>query len=345
MLDFSAPAGTSYTISVTEGGSWCWTSRLHQSTEKTAVMAAAMQSEKIYLAANQSAARTARISVIFSTGESYSLTVHQAAGSSSVSFNRAWAELPVCQTGSNQTIVDHYCTGKDGRKVRNFTMLYDTKECIARWVAYPIHSSYMEAPYVRSNAWAYDPKVPTNQQADLDGRSYQGGYIRGHQCMSNHRYVQASSEMNAQTFYSTNIMPQNSTFNSGLWGSMEQVCTAQACSDTLYCVTGNWGTRGYATDQNGKRIAAPEYCFKVILRTRSGRTGKRIDQITDASQLKAIGYWAANASSSNSGNLRDYTVSVSEIERKTGFKFFPMLDEKIAEQVKAQNNPSDFGIN
>ncbi len=151
--------------------------------------------------------------------------------------------------------------------------------------------------------------------------------------------------MNAQTFYSTNIMPQNSTFNSGLWGSMEQVCTAQACSDTLYCVTGNWGTRGYATDQNGKRIAAPEYCFKVILRTRSGRTGKRIDQITDASQLKAIGYWAANASSSNSGNLRDYTVSVSEIERKTGFKFFPMLDEKIAEQVKAQNNPSDFGIN
>ena len=188
-------------------------------------------------------------------------------------------------------------------------------------------------------------KVPTNQQADLDGRSYQGGYIRGHQCMSNHRYVQASSEMNAQTFYSTNIMPQNSTFNSGLWGSMEQVCTAQACSDTLYCVTGNWGTRGYATDQNGKRIAAPEYCFKVILRTRSGRTGKRIDQITDASQLKAIGYWAANASSSNSGNLRDYTVSVSEIERKTGFKFFPMLDEKIAEQVKAQNNPSDFGIN
>lgn len=83
----------------------------------------------------------------------------------------------------------------------------------------------------------------------------------------------------------------------------------------------------------------------MILRTRSGRTGKRIDQITDASQLKAIGYWAANASSSNSGSLRDYTVSVAEIESKTGYKFFPMLDESIAAQVKAQNNPSDFGIN
>ena len=184
--------------------------------------------------------------------------------------------------------------------------------------------------------------MPTNQQADLDGRSYQGGYIRGHQCMSNHRYVQASSEMNAQTFYSTNIMPQNSTFNSGLWGSMEQVCTAQACSDTLYCVTGNWGTRGYATDQNGKRIAAPEYCFKVILRTRSGRTGKRIDQITDASQLKAIGYWAANASSSNSGNLRDYTVSVSEIERKTGFKVLPDARRKDRRAGQGAEQPLGF---
>jgi len=346
-VDFYAPAGTSYTLSVREGASWCWTSRLHQTAEKTASMAADKQSEKIYLAENKSAARTARISVSFSTGESFLLTVEQAAlpGGSAVTFNRAWAELPVCKTTADQMIVDHYCTGKEGLEVRNYTMLYDTKECIARWVAYPIHSSYMQAPYVRSNAWAYDPKVPQNQQAYLVEHSYRGGYIRGHQCMSNHRYVQSSTEMNAQTFYATNIMPQNSEFNSGLWGSMESVCTSQACADTLYCVTGNYGVRGYATDENGKRIAAPEYCFKVILRTRSGRTGKRIDRITDPSQLKAIGYWAENSSAGNRGNLKDYTKSVAEIEKLTGYTFFPMLDEAVAASVKAQNNPSDFGIN
>ncbi len=347
-VDLTAPAGTSYTISVEEGGTWCWTSRLHQTTEKSATMAAAgKQSEKIYLAENKSAARTARISVTFSTGESFQLTVEQAAlsGGTAVTFNRAWAELPICKTTADQVVVDHYCTGKDGYEVRNFTLLYDTKECIARWVAYPIHTSYMQAPYNRTNMWAYDPKVPRNQQANLDGRSYRGGYIRGHQCMSNHRYVQSSTQMNAQTFYSTNIMPQNSVFNSGLWGSMESVCTSQACADTLYCVTGNYGIREYATDQDGKRIAAPEYCFKVILRTRSGRTGKRIDRITDPSELKAIGYWAENSAASNNGNLRNYTKSVAEIEELTGYTFFPMLDEAVARQVKSQNNPSDFGIN
>ncbi len=198
---------------------------------KTAVMAAAMQSEKIYLAANQSAARTARISVIFSTGESYSLTVHQAAGSSSVSFNRAWAELPYVKPAPTRR--SWTTTAPVRTAARSATSRCFTTRRSASPAGWPIPSTAaIWAPYVRSNAWAYDPKVPTNQQADLDGRSYQGGYIRGHQCMSNHRYVQASSEMNAQTFYSTNIMPQNSTFNSGLWGSMEQVCTAQACSDT-----------------------------------------------------------------------------------------------------------------
>ena len=86
------------------------------------------------------------------------------------------------------------------------------------------------------------------------------------------------------------------------------------------------------------------YCWKVLLRTKSGRTGKRIDQITDASQLAAIGYWAEN-SSTTTGNIKQYITSVADIEEKTGYKFFTMLDEAIAADVKAQNNPSDWGIN
>ena len=82
----------------------------------------------------------------------------------------------------------------------------------------------------------------------------------------------------------------------------------------------------------------------MLLRTKSGRTGKRIDQITDASQLAAIGYWAEN-SSTTTGNIKQYITSVADIEEKTGYKFFTMLDEDIAADVKAQNNPSDWGIN
>ena len=162
--------------------------------------------------------------------------------------------------------------------------------------------------------------------------------------MSNHRYVPCSDELNRQTFYSTNIMPQNSDFNSGSWGSMESVASAQRCSDTLYIVTGTYGVRSWSQDKSGTKVAMPEYCWKVLLRTRTGRTGKRIDQITDASELKSVGYWAENSSASKNG-LKEYIVSVDYIEQQTGYKFFTMLDEAIADEVKSQNNPSDWGIN
>ena len=138
-------------------------------------------------------------------------------------------------------------------------------------------------------------------------------------------------------------MPQNSDFNSGSWGNMESVASAQRCADTLYIVTGTYGVRSWSRDKAGTEVAMPEYCWKVLLRTRTGRTGKRIDQVTDASELKSIGYWAENSSASKSW-LREYIVSVDYIEQQTGYKFFTMLDEAIADEVKSQNNPSEWGI-
>lgn len=350
VINFTAPVGTSYTITVEEGAKWCWTSRMNKTSTKTDIMVLTSQSDKIYLAANETAdVRTARISVTFSTGDAFALTLNQRTEASTppAAMDKKWAELPVYDKQSGLTVVTHFAPLSADKTARNYTLAYDTELCIARWVAYPIHDCYMQGTYNRSNAWAYDPSVPMNRQADLSRGSYNQkyGYIRGHQCMSNHRYVPYSTELNAQTFYSTNIMPQESQFNSGLWGSMEGVCSSHRCADTLYCVTGNAGLREYTYDKNGKKIAAPKYCFKVLLRTRSGRTGKRIDQITDASQLMAIGYWAENAASSNRGKLPDYVKSVAEIEELTGYTFFPMLDPAVAAEVKAQCRPSDWGIN
>ena len=259
--------------------------------------------------------------------------------------DHAWAELPAYVEVPDYRYVTHYAPLSSTVTARNFTICYDTKKRIANWVAYPIHSCYRVGKYERSNAWKYDPEVPEEFQVDLSRGSYNGRPIRGHQCMSYHRYVSYSSLLNEQTFYSTNIMPQDPDFNSGSWGDLEDLTLKYiSYPDTLYNVTGTYGVQGYTTDKGGNRVAIPQYCWKVLLRTKSGRTGKRIDQITDASQLAAIGYWAEN-SSTTTGNIKQYITSVADIEEKTGYKFFTMLDEDIAADVKAQNNPSDWGIN
>lgn len=340
--------GTSYTITITEGGSWCWTSRRTNATSASGTLVTKRQVVYVYLAANETTdSRHAEISVTFDGGESFLLTLDQESYTIPANLDHDWAELPAYVDDDDFLYVTHYAPITSTVTARNYTICFDKTKRIANWVAYPLHDCYMSGTYVRSDAWAYDPEVPASYQADLTRGSYQNWQtngIRGHQCMSNHRYVPYSDELNRQTFYSTNIMPQNSDFNSGSWGNMESVASAQRCADTLYIVTGTYGRQDWSYDKAGTEVAMPEYCWKVLLRTRTGRTGKRIDQVTDASELKSIGYWAKNSSASKSG-LREYIVSVAYIEQQTGYKFFTMLDEAIADEVKSQNNPSEWGIN
>lgn len=345
-LVLTGPVGTAYTVTVTEGGSWCWTSRRTQATTKSAQLVAASEVIYLYLDKNETgASRRAAVDVVFDGGHEFTLTIDQADYSVQASMDHAWAELPAYVEAPDYRYVTHYAPLSSTVTARNFTICYDTKKRIANWVAYPIHSCYRVGKYERSNAWKYDPEVPEEFQVDLSRGSYNGRPIRGHQCMSYHRYVSYSSLLNEQTFYSTNIMPQDPDFNSGSWGDLEDLTLKYiSYPDTLYNVTGTYGVQGYTTDKEGNRVAIPQYCWKVLLRTKSGRTGKRIDQITDASQLAAIGYWAEN-SSTTTGNIKQYITSVADIEEKTGYKFFTMLDEAIAADVKAQNNPSDWGIN
>lgn len=347
-IDLEAPAGSHYTISVVEGGKWCWTSRTTHATSKSDKMMISTRSEKIYLAQNSGEHREAIIEVAFEGYEPILLHLSQGSYDKPAHYAKPWAELPDYMESATTVTVTHYTEIAADKVARNFTLCYDTEKCYANWVAYPLHDCYMNGTYKRSNAWAYDPKIPTNQQANLARGSYSGyGWVRGHQVMSNHRYVPYSEELNAQTYYSTNIMPQAYDFNGGVWLDMENKCTAAAKGkiDTLYCVTGAHGIQGYTTDKAGKRVAIPEYCFKVLLRSKSGKSRKAISEFTSADELIAIGYWAPNNDSSNSKSVKHWTCSVAEVEAHTGYRFFTMLPESIAAEVKRQHNPSDWGIN
>ncbi len=346
-LQLESFAGVEYTITILqEEPAWCWTSRQNQATEKQGVMTLSQRVEKLYVAANGSSQpRVATIRVAFDGGPTVELILTQGSYDHPAVYDKPWPELPAYKADDNCLTVTHYAEIRSGEEVRNYTLCFDTSLGYSIWCAYPLHRCYMQGGYHRTNDWQYDPKIPIEYQADLTLGSYRGyGWVRGHQVMSNHRYTAYSDELNAQTFYSTNIMPQDYDFNSGLWNEVEIACTQQSCADTLYCVTGAWGNQEYTTDKAGRRVAVPAYCFKAMLRTRNGRTGKRIAEITDPSELKAIAYWAPNSEEGNEGRPSDYTMPVAELESLIGICLFPMLDESVAEAVKQQNRPDEWGI-
>ncbi len=238
-----------------------------------------------------------------------------------------WGEIPEFDSSSKYQYVTHTAT-LNNSVVRNYSLCFDNENRAAAWVAFPYHDCYT-GDTSRTEAWGFDPYISEALQANLSSSysAYNGNsYDRGHQIGSADRL--ATYEMNAQTFYYSNMTPQNSSVNSGQWSSLESKVRNQVCSDTLYVVTGAdlATTLGSSTDADGNECPIPGAYYKVMLRTKSGSSGKAVSECS-ADELQAIGYWVENV---YTGVLPD-PVSVSEIEAKTGFTFFPTVPEAVKE--------------
>jgi endonuclease G len=263
-------------------------------------------------------------------------------GGDNVVMWRDWAELPVCNEREGFDYVVHGGITVGGKSnQRNFTICFDREHKLATWVAYPLHKSHIGSSG-RTEDWQYGPGVPTQYQPNLS-KSYTGNYDRGHQIPSGDRT--GSKEMNRPTFYYSNMTPQASQFNQGGWATLENDVRSEICSDTLYVVTGalflttnDSSIAKQTTDKSGKTCPIPSHYYKVLLRTKSGNTGKAIKNITNASEIKAIAILIKHKSTCNIQNS-DY-ISIKELERQSGYTFFPALNDAIEDEVKQQCNPS-----
>lgn len=252
---------------------------------------------------------------------------------------KAWPEIPEQAVNPNYLYITHFAR-LGSRNARNFTLCFDKTKYAAWWVAYPLHAAYTGSGRVES--WAYDPKIAAEYQADLS-RSYPSStYDRGHQIPNADR--NANSVMQAQTFYFSNMTPQNWQLNQQPWAALEKKARDDwMCSDTLYVVTGAWWSPGSTLttpDRNGKLCPVPTSYFKVFVRTVAGDVRTAGDRLGDypASQLKSIGFWVDNQS--GQGTARAWVKSVVEVEQMTGFTFFP----SIPASVKSQKDASSWGL-
>ncbi len=332
--------GTTWSAEITQGTSWCSFGNSASVTAKSGSITAGLNILYVYYSANTgSAQRNATISFTFGGEASQTLELSQIAASQQnlPAFN-SWPEIPSQKTNANYVYVAHYST-LNQKSIRNYSICFDKSREAALWVAYPLHSAYL-GNISRTDAWAFDPFIPDNYQADCITKSYGGNYDRGHQIPSADRL--ATNEMNAQTFYMSNMTPQLNRLNQDMWAKLEAKVRANRCSDTLYVVTGAYFGAGATTttDGAGNVVPIPTNYFKVLLRTKSGNSGKAIKDCTD-SELISIGFWVDQKSYGNIEPPTSICTSVANIEAKTGFNFFPL----VSTAVKSQNIPSQWGIN
>ncbi len=263
-----------------------------------------------------------------------------------------WAELPVMKEMDNVVYATYYVnsTGQadadrnEKGRVRNYTVCYDGNRHQPLWCAYPMHPWY-NGGADRNESWKYGPYISTSVQPNLSS-SYAGVYSRGHNVASSDR--QRSVAMNKQTFYYSNMSPQiQNEFNGGIWNDLEKKVQGWGfnCSDTLYVVTGAAfiNPTRTASDKSGMTMPVATHFYKVLLSSKTGRTGKPISQLS-ASELKCVGFWLDHFGYGTKSKISTGEMeSVAEIERLTGFTFFPMLSES-AKSVKETYSTSDWNL-
>ena len=219
------------------------------------------------------------------------------------------------QYGKCVRLITDAAKQSNGYYRRNYSICYDAANYVARWVAYPMHS-YYRTGNASSEEFVQDPNFTTSQQI---GSTYKSGsgYNRGHQLAKAQRKVTALAR--EQSNYYTNMTPQNATLNSGEWLKLEEKERgAWMCSDTLYMVSGchfdNYNTK--VANNDGKSCPVPTHYFKVMLRTKSGRSGKNVVNCS-ANELICAAYLVEN-----SATAKPQLMSVEALEKRVGFTFF-----------------------
>ena len=244
-----------------------------------------------------------------------------------------WMELPETKEDDGLYYINHDVE-ISGKKVRNYSFYWDPDNLVARWVAYPLNSWYMGSGS-RSDEWGLDPKVPRKAQPVLY-RAFQQFGARGHQLPSADRL---SKDANIQTFYGTNMTPQDYNFNSNIWAALEgAVRNWSKMFDTLYVVTGCTveGSTKKAYDNDGKAVTVPSGYYKALLgyagATSTGKT--KFSKFKDTGYYTGIAFYFANEDYP-SKNYMGEQMTIDELEAKTGFNFFVNLPADIEKKVES----------
>jgi len=214
--------------------------------------------------------------------------------------------LPESTTGE---IVDHSF----------FTLSYNEPFEQAEWVAYVLDKSHLTYDDRKRPYFIEDPYV-TSKSADW--RNYKGsGYDRGHLVPAGDRRF--SLQAYNETFYTSNISPQDREFNSGIWNDLEQQTRRWAKQyGTLYIYTG--GVLESGLEEIGDEdVDVPNTFYKIIIRKK-------------ADKIYSLSFLIPNKPQFTS--LRNFVVSVDDIEQATGIDFFNQLPKEKQKVFEGSKN-------
>ncbi|MFT5673900.1 MAG: endonuclease G [Polaribacter sp.] len=221
-------------------------------------------------------------------------------------------------------LVTYYPTSTTGVVINHkyYSLSYSEEDEQAEWVAYKIISNKLNN-ISRTNNFKVDPYIQSGSSQIYD---YQGsGYDRGH--LAPAKTMSQNKTSMSESFYMSNISPQNPGFNRGIWKKLEEKVRYWASmNDSLLVVTGPILER--PIDIIGDNdVTVPRAYYKTIL-------------CFKGDIIKGIAFIIPNQKSDKS--IYSFAVSINEVEEKTGIDFYQKLDNTIQLKVEANDDLKIF---
>ncbi|MFS4417534.1 DNA/RNA non-specific endonuclease [Maribacter sp. 2307ULW6-5] len=193
----------------------------------------------------------------------------------------------------------------------------------AEWVAYVLTREHLTQDDRERPFFIEDPWVKTKS---ADWRNYKNsGYDRGHLVPAGDRRF--SEQAYNETFYTSNISPQNRHFNAGLWNRLEmQVRRWAKRYGTLYVFTGGVLEKGL-WEIGEEDVDVPRLFYKIVAKERRGK-------------WEVVAFLMPNQEKTDA--LESFTVSVDEVEQRTGIDFFPGLDPAVEARLESGMNQGQW---
>lgn len=231
-------------------------------------------------------------------------------GSYNIPNNRGGIEIPVMTSRKGGQIL----------KRKGYTASYDADYKTPQWVAWELTRKDTQGRAERTNKFLPDSDVRGAKA--YTGDYTNSGYDRGH--MAPAADMKWSKQAMEESFYLSNICPQNPNLNRGDWNDLEEKCRDWAKEfGVVYIACGPIYDSKRPKRMGNNKIAVPDAFYKVVF-------------IHDKQQPKAFGFLFPNQSGSRP--LRKYLVTVDSVEKRTGIDFFPALSDELERQVEAQEH-------
>jgi endonuclease G, mitochondrial len=253
----------------------------------------------------------------------------QQSGQTELSTKEQQTKDPAAPTPSREIVdtgLEEYLPAKATELVRHkyFTLSYNEDHEQADWVLYRITKERLNNSNVeRTNNFLPDPLVRTES---AHTRDYNGsGYDRGHLCPAADMAFDETAM--SESFYMSNISPQDEKFNIGIWRELEELTRDWARRyEKIIVVTGPVLQDGAVKSIGFSKVSVPKRYYRVIL-----------------TKDKTIGFIVPNEVSEKP--VMDFACSVDAVEKATGIDFFPKVLSGLNEELEALYDRKAWPVN